>query len=117
LRYNPLVIYRLLVSAAAGQLSAAGAANTKQQYGGCNPQEVKVYGGCGPHEVNVRVPPARRKSAAGVARSKLRLELVEPAGETYFMRGAFEPHTRRRAAGKLTTHAHVCTVVRSRKVD
>ena len=48
----------LWVSAAAGQLSAAGTAGTKQQYGGCNPHEVKVYGGCGPHEVNVlRVPP------------------------------------------------------------
>ena len=43
----------LLVSAAIGQLSATGVTGTKQQYGGCNPQEVKVYGGCGPHEVNV----------------------------------------------------------------
>ena len=31
----------LRVSAAAGQLSAAGTAGTKQQYGGCNAQEVK----------------------------------------------------------------------------
>ena len=30
----------LLVSAAARQLSAAGATGTKQQYSGCNPQEV-----------------------------------------------------------------------------
>ena len=33
----------LLVSAAVGQLSATGVTGTKQQYGGCNPQEVKVY--------------------------------------------------------------------------
>ena len=42
----------LLVSAAARQLSAAGTTGTKQQYGGCNPQEVKVYGGYGPLEIN-----------------------------------------------------------------
>ena len=47
------MVYLLLVSAAARQLSAAGTTGTKQQYGGCNPQEVKVYGGCRPHEVNV----------------------------------------------------------------
>ena len=45
----------LRASAAAGQLSAAGTTGTKQQYGGCGPQEVKVYGGCGPHEFNVLV--------------------------------------------------------------
>jgi len=70
----------LLVSAAVGQLSATGVTSTKQQYGGCNPQEVKVYGGYGPHEVNVlRVPSACCKSTAGVTCSKLRLVLVEPA--------------------------------------
>ena len=75
----------LLVSAAVGQLSATGVTGTKQQYGGCNPQEVKVYGGYGPHEVNVlRVPPAGCKSTAGVTCSKLRLVLVEPAGGTDF---------------------------------
>jgi len=80
------VVYLLLVSAAARQLSAAGTTDTKQQYGGCNPQEVKVYGGCEPHEVNVlRVPPTCCKSTAGVTCSKLRLVLVEPAGETYFL--------------------------------
>jgi hypothetical protein len=47
------VVYLLLVSATDRQLSATGTTDTKQQYGGCNPQEVKVYGGCGPHEVNV----------------------------------------------------------------
>jgi hypothetical protein len=89
------VVYSLLVSAAARQLSAAGATGTKQQYGGCNPQEVKVYGECGPHEVNVlRVPPAGCKSTAGVTCSKLCLVRVEPAGETDFLRGAFvrTPH-------------------------
>ena len=87
----------LLVSAAVGQLSATGVTGTKQQYGGCNPQEVKVYGGYGPHEVNVlRVPPAGCKSTAGVTCSKLRLVLVEPAGGTDFLWGALEPHTRRR---------------------
>ena len=34
---------RMRVPAVAGQLSAAGTAGAKQQYGGCNPQEVKVY--------------------------------------------------------------------------
>jgi hypothetical protein len=83
------------VSTAAGQLSAAGTVGTKQQYGGCNPQEVKVYCGCGPHEVNVlRVPPAGGKSTAGVTRSKLRLVRGEPPGGTYSLRGALEPHTR-----------------------
>ena len=86
LRHSPRVVYLLLVSAAARQLSAAGTTGTKQQYGGCNPQEVKVYGGYGPHEVNVlRVPPAGCKSTAGVTCSKLRLVLVEPAGETDFL--------------------------------
>jgi hypothetical protein len=67
---------------------------TKQQYGGYDPQEVKVYGGCGPYEVDVlRVPPAGCKSTAGVTCSKLRLVRVEPAGETDFLRGALEPHT------------------------
>ena len=98
------MVYSLLVSAAARQLSAAGATGTKQQYSGCNPQEVKVYGECGPHEVNVlRVPPAGCKSTAGVTCSKLRLVLVEPAGETDFLRGALEPHTRRRAGKVLST--------------
>jgi hypothetical protein len=56
----------LRASAVAGQLSAAGTTGTKQPYGGCDPQEVKVYGGCGPHEVNVlRVPLAGCKSTAG----------------------------------------------------
>ena len=87
----------LLVSAAVGQLSATGITGTKQQYGGCNPQEVKVCGGYGAHEVNVlRAPPAGCKSTAGVTCSKLRLVLVEPAGETDFLRGALEPHTPRR---------------------
>jgi hypothetical protein len=91
--YRILVL--LLVSAAAKQLSVAGAACTKKQYGGCNPQEVKVYSGCAPHEINVlRVPPACCKSVAGVSHSKLHLAPVEPAGETYFMRGALKPHTR-----------------------
>jgi hypothetical protein len=87
----------LLVSAAVGQLSATGITDTKQQYGGCNPQEVKVCGGYGPHEVNVlRVPPAAGcKSTAGVTCSKLRLVLVKPAGGTDFLRGALEPHTPR----------------------
>ena len=89
----PVRVYLLLVSAAARQLSAAGATGTKQQYSGCNPQEVKVYGECGPHEVNVlRVPPAGCKSTAGATCSKLRLVLVEPAGGTDFLRGALEPH-------------------------
>ena len=88
----------LLVSAAARQLSAAGATGTKQQYSGCNPQEVKVCGGYGAHEVNVlRAPPAGCKSTAGVTCSKLRLVLVKPAGGTDFLWGALEPQTRRRA--------------------
>ena len=92
----------LRASAAAGQLSAAGTTGTKQQYGGCDPQEVKVYGGCGPHEVNVlRVPPAGCKSTAGVTRSKLRLVRVEPVRETDFLRGALEPHTPRRIRIRL----------------
>ena len=96
------MVYLLLVSAAAGQLSAAGTTGTKQQYGGCDPQEVKVYGGCGPHEVNVlRVPPAGCKSTAGVTRSKLRLVRVEPVRETDFLRGALEPHTPRRIRIRL----------------
>ena len=95
MRHSLPLVYSLLVSAAARQLSAAGATGTKQQYGGCYPHEVKVYGECGPHEVNVpRVPPAGCKSTAGVTCSKLRLVLVEPAGETDFLRGALEPHTR-----------------------
>ena len=90
------MVYLLLVSAADRQLSATGTTGTKQQYGGCNPQEVKVYSGYGPREVNVlRVPPAGCKSTAGVTCSKLRLVLVEPAGETDFLRGALEPHTQR----------------------
>jgi hypothetical protein len=90
----------LRVSAAVGQLSATGTTGTKQQYGGCNPQEVKVYGGYGPREVNVlRVPPAGCKSTAGVTCSKLRSVLVEPAGGTDFLRGALEPHTRWRTSG------------------
>ena len=91
------MVYLLLVLAAAGQLSAADTVNAKHQYGGCNPQEVKVYGGCGPHEVNVlRVPPAGCKSTAGVTRSKLCLVRVEPAGETYFPRAGCvrTPHAR-----------------------
>ena len=89
----------LRVSAADRQLSATGTTGTKQQYGGCNPQEVKVYGGYGPHEVNVlRVPPAGCKSTAGVTCSKLRLVLVKPAEGTDFLRGALEPHTRSRIA-------------------
>ena len=76
------------MSAAARQLSAASTTGTKQPYGGCDPQEVKVYGGCGPHEVNVlRVPLAGYKSTAGVTHSKLRLARVEPAGETDFLGG------------------------------
>ena len=72
------------MSAVVGQLSAAGTAGTKQQYDGCNPQEVKVYGGCGSHEVNVLWAPLTGcKSAAGVTHSKLRLVRVEPAGGTY----------------------------------
>jgi hypothetical protein len=95
------VVYLLLVSVAAGQLSAASTTDTKQQYGGCDPQEVKVYGGCGPHEVNVlRVAPAGCKSTAGVTRSKLRLVRVEPAGKTDFLRGALEPHTPRPAPAR-----------------
>ena len=100
------MVYLLLVSAAATQLSAAGTTGTKQQYGGCNPQEVKVYGGYGPHEVNVlRVPPAGCKSTAGVTCSKLRLVLVEPAGGTDFLRGALEPHTHwiRRGSQNIST--------------
>jgi hypothetical protein len=96
------VVYLLLVSAATGQLSAASTTGTKQQYGGCDPQEVKVYGGCGPHEVNVlRVPPAGSKITVGVTRNKLRLVRVEPAVETDFLRGALEPHTpqHRRSSG------------------
>ena len=90
------MVYLLLVSAAAGHLSVASTTGTKQQYGGCDPQEVKVYGGCGPHEVNVlRVPPAGYKSIAGVTHSKLRLVRVEPAREADFLRGASEPHTPR----------------------
>jgi hypothetical protein len=55
----------LLVSATSRQLSAAATTGTKQQYGGCNPQEVKVYGECGPHEVNVLwVPPASMSSTS-----------------------------------------------------
>ena len=62
MRHSPPVVYLLLVSAADRQLSATGTTGTKQQYSGCNPQEVKVYGECGPHEVNVlRVPPAGAK--------------------------------------------------------
>ncbi len=92
------MVYLLLVSAADRQLSATGTTGTKQQYGGCNPQEVKVYGGYGPHEVNVlRVPPAGCKSTAGVTCSKLRLVRVEPVGATAFLRGALEPHTPRQA--------------------
>jgi hypothetical protein len=94
LRHSPPVVYLLIVSAASRQLSAAGTTGTKQQYGGCNPHEVKVYGGYGPNEVNVlRVPPACCKSTAGATCSKLRLVLVKPAGETDFLRGALEPHT------------------------
>ena len=51
----------LLVSAAVGQLSATGVTGTKQQYGGCNPQEVKVYGGYGPREVNVHITGTTRR--------------------------------------------------------
>ena len=84
-------------SVAAGQLSAAGITGTKKQYGGCDPQEVKVYGGYGQHEVNVlRVPLVGCKITASVTHSKLRLVRVGPAGETYFLRGALEPHTPRR---------------------
>ena len=93
-------------SAAAGQLSAAGTTGTKQQYGGCDPQEVKVYGGYGQHEVNVlRVPLTGCKITAGVTHSKLRLVRVEPAGETDFLRGALEPHTPRRARHGDLLHA------------
>jgi hypothetical protein len=49
----------------------------------------------GPHQVHViRVPAVGCTSTAGVTRSKLRLVLVESAGETYFLRGTLEPHTR-----------------------
>ena len=102
---SPPVVYLMLVSAAAGQLSAASTTDTKQQYGGCNPQEVKVCGGYGAHEVNVlRAPPAGCKSTAGVTCSKLRLVLVKPAGGTDFLWGALEPHTRCRAARRGPTH-------------
>ena len=77
----------LRVSAAAGQLSAAGTTCTKQQYGGCNPHEVKVYGGCGPHEVNVlRVPPARCKNTAGGTDSTFTAYGYVPVQYVYFMR-------------------------------
>jgi hypothetical protein len=97
-------------SAAAGQLSAAGTTGTKQQYGGCDPQEVKVSGGCGPHEVNVlRAPLAGCKSTAGVTHSKLRLVRVEPAGETDFLRGALEPHTRCHMQYRFTARIYIRT--------
>ena len=95
LRRTPLVVHLLRVLAAAGQLSVVGIEGAKQHCGECNQQEVKVYGGCGPHEVNVlRVPPTGCESTAGVTRSKIRLVWVEPTGNTFFLRGALEPHAR-----------------------
>ena len=97
MRDIPPVVYVMRVSAAAGQLSAAGTANTKQQNGRFNPHEVKAYCGCEPHEVNVLYgyhPQAVKVLRVPPIVNKLRLVRVEPAaGETYFLRGALEPHT------------------------